>query len=224
MSTGPAVAKTVWTDADFDTMSWHDNAVHAVALEPAQAHPGRLLLDIDYILEGILPEAPATTLSFWICPATLVFDRAWDLTTDINLQGWSFQLFLDAIERAGPDERGFFEWTLAGDHFSIGLSAPGFTQYLRHAPIRSPGYWLSVDEREDSASTRRATPAEGRNPRALNPLPSGMTTPGARQPAAPVKAHGWAIWPLASRLSVSRATARVRRSVAGTGSRSCYIT
>jgi hypothetical protein len=109
-------------------MSWHDNAVHAVALEPAQDHPGRLLLDIDYILEGILP-------------------RAWDLTTDINLQGWSFQLFLDAIERSGPDEHGFFEWTLAGDHFSIGLSAPGFTQYLRRAPTRSPRYWLSVQER-----------------------------------------------------------------------------
>jgi len=147
MSTGPAVAKTVWTDADFGTMSWHDNAVHAVALEPGQTHPGRLLLDIDYIVEGILPEAPATTLSFWICPATLVFDQAWDLTTDISLLGRSFQLFLDAIERSGPDERGFFEWTLAGDDFSIGLSAPGFTQYLRHAPIRSPGPWLSVDQR-----------------------------------------------------------------------------
>ena len=110
------MAKTVWTDADFDAMSWHDNAVHAVALESAQDHPGRLLLDIGYILEGILPEPPATTLSFWICPASLVFDQAWDLTTDNNLQGWSFQLFLDAIERSGPDEHGFFECTLAGDH------------------------------------------------------------------------------------------------------------
>ena len=152
MSTGSAVAKTVWADADFDTMSWHDNAVHAVALEPASAHPGRLLLEIDYILEGILPEAPAATLSFWICPATLAFDRAWDLTTDINLQGRSFQLFLDAIERSGPDERPhFFEWILAGDHFSIGLSAPGFTQYLRHAPIHNPGYLLSVGERRGSS-------------------------------------------------------------------------
>lgn len=148
MSTGPAVAKTVWTDADFDTMGWHDNAVHAVALQPAPAHPGRLLLDLDYIIEGVAPEPPATTFSFWICPATLVFDRAWDLTTDINLQGWSFQLFLDAIERSGPDERGFFDWTLTGDHFTIGLSAPGFTQYLRHAPIHTPGCWLSVDDKE----------------------------------------------------------------------------
>jgi hypothetical protein len=43
------------------------------------------------------PEAPATTLSFWICPATLGFDPAWDLVTDIDLRGWSFQLSLNAI-------------------------------------------------------------------------------------------------------------------------------
>ena len=29
MSDGPAVTKTVWTDADFPSMGWHDNAVHA---------------------------------------------------------------------------------------------------------------------------------------------------------------------------------------------------
>jgi hypothetical protein len=99
------------------------------------------------IIEWVPPEAPATTLSFWICPATLVFDQAWDLITDIDLRGWSFQLSLNAIERSGPDERGFYEWTLAGDNFTIGLSARGFMQYLRHAPIHSPGYALSVEER-----------------------------------------------------------------------------
>lgn len=92
-------------------MGWHDNAVHAVALEPVPDHPGRLLLDLDYIIEWVAAEPPATTLSFWICPATLVFARAWDLTADINLQGWGFQLFLNAlflnaISRSGPDERG----------------------------------------------------------------------------------------------------------------------
>jgi hypothetical protein len=147
MSTVPTVAKTVWTEADFDAMGWHDNAVHAIAVEPVPAHPGRLLLDLDYIVEWMPAEPPAITLSFWICPATLVFDRAWDLTADINLQGWSFQLFLDAIQRSGPDERGFYDWTLAGDHFTVGLSAPGFTQYLRRAPVHSPGPWLSVQER-----------------------------------------------------------------------------
>ena len=147
MSTGPAVVKTVWTDADFDAMDWHDNAIHAVALEPVPNHPGRLLLDLDYIVEWVAPEAPATTLSFWICPATLVFDPAWDLTTDIDLRGWSFQLSLDAITRSGPDERGFSDWSLSGDNFSIALSARGFTQYLRRPPIHSPGWFLTAGER-----------------------------------------------------------------------------
>jgi hypothetical protein len=147
MSAQPTVAKTIWTDADFDAMDWHDNAVHAIALEPEPSDPGRFLLDIDYIIQWVPPEAPATTLSFWICPATLVFDKAWDLTTDIDLRGWSFQLSLHAIERSGPDERGYFDWTLAGDNFTIGLSARGFTQYLRRAPIHSPGQVLSVGER-----------------------------------------------------------------------------
>lgn len=147
MSSGPAVAKAVWTEADFDAMGWHDNAVHAIAVEPVPDHPGRLVVDLDYIVGWVPPEPPATTLSFWICPATLVFDQAWDLTADINLQGWSFQLFLDEIRRSGPDERGWFDWTLAGDHFTIGLSARGFTQYLRRAPVHSDGFWLSAGGR-----------------------------------------------------------------------------
>ena len=102
MSTGPSVTKTVWTGADFDAMDWHDNAIHAIAPQPAPGYPGRLLLDLDYIVEWVAPESPATTLSFWICPATLVFDPASNLTADIDLRGWGFRLSLDGITRSGP--------------------------------------------------------------------------------------------------------------------------
>lgn len=147
MSTGPAVTRTLWTDADFEEMGWHDNAVHAIALEPAPNDPGSLLLDIDYILEWVPCAVPGRSLSFWVCPATLVFHQAWDLITDIDLTGWSFQLSIGAIERSGPDEHGSFDWTLAGDLFTMSLRAPGFTQYLRRAPIHTPGQRLSIEER-----------------------------------------------------------------------------
>ena len=161
MSTQPEVAKSIWTDADFDAMGWHDNAVHAVALEPAPSDPGRLLLDIDYIVEWVPPEAPATTLSFWICPATLVFDRAWDLTTDIDLHGWSFQLFLNAIERSGPDEHGYFDWTLAGDHFTIALNARRLHAVsTARAYPQSPAIGCPSTREGDSAWSSGATPAE----------------------------------------------------------------
>ena len=54
---------------------------------------------------------------------------------------------LAASSSTRPDEHGYFDWILAGDHFTIGLNAPGFTQYLRHAPIHSSGQLLSVEER-----------------------------------------------------------------------------
>lgn len=102
MSDGAAVGKTTWTEADFDAMGWHDNAIHAVAVEQLPDAPGRLLLDLDYIVEWVPPEVPACPLSFRICPATLVFDPAWDLTTDVDLNGWAFQLFLNEISRTDP--------------------------------------------------------------------------------------------------------------------------
>jgi len=139
--------KTVWTDADFDAMNWHDAAVHAIALEPAPPHSGRLLVDLDYILERVPAVAPSATRSFRVCPATLVFAEAWDLAADINRPGWSLELSLDAIHRSGPDEDDAFVWNLVGHLFSIGLRATGFTQYLRRAPVRSLRPRLSVDER-----------------------------------------------------------------------------
>ena len=100
----PRLAKAVWTNADFGAMTWHDNTVHALAVEPLPNNPGRLLLDIDYIVEGVLPDPDETTLNFWICPATLVFDPAWDLTSDVDMRGWAFQLHLNEMTRSEPDD------------------------------------------------------------------------------------------------------------------------
>jgi hypothetical protein len=156
MNARPALAKTVSTEADFDQMSWHDNEVHAIALEPALPEPGRLLLDIDYIVQWVPPPPPSRLISFWICPATLVFDPAWDLTTDIDLRGWAFSLSLLSVLRSDPDERGNFDWTLSGDQFTIELGAPGFTQYLRRPPVSSSGHRLTVEERGGFSFDRQA--------------------------------------------------------------------
>jgi hypothetical protein len=139
--------KTVWTDADFQHMGWHDNAVHAIAVEPSPTHPGALLVDLDYIIEWVQPTPPATAFTFWVCPATLIFDPAWDLTADINLRSFGFDLSLNAIERSDPDERNNFEWTLDGHEFNIRLQAKGFTQYLRQPPVLAPSPRLSLDNR-----------------------------------------------------------------------------
>lgn len=122
-------------------------AVHAVAAEPAPPHPGRLVLDLDYIIEWIKPTPPATAYAFWLCPATLVFDAAADLVVDLGLVGRALELAIDRVERSKPDQHGWREWTIAGHEFTITLRASGFTQYLRHRPIRTSGQRLTVHER-----------------------------------------------------------------------------
>jgi hypothetical protein len=66
VSGGPTLAEAIWTDADFDRMAWHDYAVHAIAVEPAPPQPGRLLVDLDYLVDWVR----ATPVSSWAaaCP------------------------------------------------------------------------------------------------------------------------------------------------------------
>jgi hypothetical protein len=105
VDSGPRVPleKATWTDADFGVMGWHDAALHALAIEPSPPYPGRLLVDIDYIVEWIAPSPSETTFSFWLCPATLVFDQASDLVFEGNLIRHAFEPALDAVKRSEPD-------------------------------------------------------------------------------------------------------------------------
>jgi len=143
----PPLEKSVWTDADFDHMGWHDAAVHALATEGEDENPGRLLLDLDYILEWVPPSGEETRFNFWIAPATLVFDHAWDLTVDIELHTTALELELDAITRTPDQPFGRSTWTLEGHNFTASVTSEGFRQYLRAEPIWSPRQRLDAAQR-----------------------------------------------------------------------------
>jgi hypothetical protein len=72
---------TRWTQQDFDSLSWHDNHVHALRLTAGESGVGELELDIDYILEW-LPEGGA--FRYRIAPARLRFFGVTDLRIDID--------------------------------------------------------------------------------------------------------------------------------------------
>lgn len=139
------VEKSVWTDADFDQMGWHDNRIHAIAIEPDPPWPGRVLIDLDYIVKWVQPTE--SSFNFWISPATLVFDHASDLVVEtIDLTRWGFDLEMIEIRRDGPDEHGTFLWSVVGD-VSFRLRSRGFTQYLRRPPVLIDSQRLSSDQR-----------------------------------------------------------------------------
>ena len=66
----------VWTDEQFDEMSWHDNCVHGLRIVEGTHGAGELILDLDYILEWIEVER---SFQFRILPVILKFREVTDL-------------------------------------------------------------------------------------------------------------------------------------------------
>lgn len=135
-----------WTEADFADLGWHDATIHALAFEPEDHAPGRLLVDLDLIVAWLPPTEPSDPFAFLVAPATLAFPDAWDVRVDIDLRASAFALQLDAITRhAGPHDRS--TWSLDGHDFTVTVTSAGFRQHLRRAPVRTPSQSLSLAER-----------------------------------------------------------------------------
>lgn len=143
------LVKSLWTEADFDVMGWHDATLHAIAL-PIDTF--ELALDIDYILEWIPPGPGETPFRFRLAPATLVFWNVHDLHIDLSPQD---DLTIADIERSDPTRPPNAEhvgrevewrWTIACHVGAISFRSCGFRQHLRAPPVLG-SQSLSLEER-----------------------------------------------------------------------------
>lgn len=139
MSVDSGLSKSVWSDADFELMGWHDATLHGMYLEQAEEGPSRLLLDIDYIVQWVHPVARAKYFRFWVAPATLVFTDVWSLEFD----GSGIGLEIDTLHRPTPDGT----WRLEGHNFEMRFSASGYRQYFRQPPRLTDRQVLSPQDR-----------------------------------------------------------------------------
>lgn len=133
------LTKWIWTDSDFPQMGWHDATVHAYAAIPERFE---LVFDIDYILSWEAPIPPKETFSFWVAPATLVFEDAWDVEFHLTSQDGSFDI-LDlqrSDEQPMPDGKmTHWLWHLQGGFppfcGDVTFRATGYKQYIRRQPF-----------------------------------------------------------------------------------------
>lgn len=141
--------KAVWTDADFDTMGWHDATVHALAFHEDE-HDARLLVDLDYIVRWIHPEPPAEHFTFLVAPATLVFENVWDLQGELGAQRTLLQI-QDIHRREAENDRqrtaGVQPWVVEGHDFELTLLATSFRQHFRGRPVHTASQRLELDAR-----------------------------------------------------------------------------
>ncbi len=130
-------------------MGWHDCRIHAISVgeyEDGTLPPARLLLDLDYVVSWVEPVRPARHFTFWVAPATLVFDGAWDIAGEFGPLHELLEI-ADLHRLEPPDGRAEPCWHLEGQSFDIRLRAGGYRQYLRRAPQHVPQQVLTTAQR-----------------------------------------------------------------------------
>jgi hypothetical protein len=148
---------------DFDTLTWHDDALYGLRLDVGDCARGDwhadLVLDIDHIVEwlcGVDRQA-----RFRVAPATLTFHDVTDLRIAIDCGDSGGQvalhaLSIDAITRERIRDqkicldRPYYRWRIAlnaPEGGAIEFGASGFTQLLRAEPVLLDQQQLSPADR-----------------------------------------------------------------------------
>jgi hypothetical protein len=117
--------KWIWTEADFDTMGWHDATIYGLKLN------GELSLDIDYIFKWNEPEVKGFQFTFFIAPCTLTFKDIDELSFELIQTAYNnFQI--EDVEREQED--GKTRYAIITEQGDISFVASGFTQTVRMMP------------------------------------------------------------------------------------------
>lgn len=143
----------MWTAADFDELSWHDNYIHALRVVEGEHGAGELVLDLDHIVEWLPPVEGQCR--FLVAPATLTFHEVTGLRIDIDYaasQAAIVPMSIGEIAREPlvyPNGYRSFRWRVllnwpAGE---LTFAGPGFTQVLRTRPIATDAQYLDAQQR-----------------------------------------------------------------------------
>ena len=140
---------TVFTEADFDGLSWHDDPIYGFSIDnDINLWKSDLVFDIDFIVEWLCGVGSRT--QFKIAAATLTFHHVTDLKIgvdwgDSGQQVVVAEMTLDRIARQRVEkqliclDRPYYRWALRlnsprpGGEIRFGAS--GFTQILRQDPV-----------------------------------------------------------------------------------------
>jgi len=127
--------KTLWTETDFELMSWHDCPIHALSFDKEY----KILLDIDYIFSWVLMKNKRK-YKFWISPCTLVFENVYDITFESD----HTTIIIDNISRENPQRPKNaeylnkdleYDWIIETTAGEISFKSVGFKQYVRQTPV-----------------------------------------------------------------------------------------
>ena len=142
----------IWTDRQFDEMSWHDCHAHAIRIESGSHGAGTLVLDFDYIIEWV--KLPGGGMRFRMLPARLTFHEVVNLRIRLDYATPAAALgpfSIQAIERHVEARERYQAqvWRIAINWPSgeFGFEASGYTQRGVGEPVLVDRQWLLPEER-----------------------------------------------------------------------------
>jgi hypothetical protein len=147
----------VYTEADFETLGFHDCHVHAIGWDFERF---RFKVDLDYIVEWVNPSQQDDPFRFRISRASLDFNNIDELCIDLHWKNAPASCQLAALDRAESRQtpNGAIQWRWVMDFQSpsgeIAFWATGFSLTLLHAPSISERQTLPSYEREGREGVR----------------------------------------------------------------------
>lgn len=142
----------IWTEKDYDTMNWHDCAVHSITfINDTEHFNNKLQFDIDYILEWRYGNNDSS-FEFLVCPANLTFidvhnleiDISTGLVTTLNIEIDNINL-LEQISRGNDYITN--KWHIELHNGDIFFEAVGYLQKPRQPLILSKKQRLAPEQR-----------------------------------------------------------------------------
>ena len=140
-----------WTDADFESLSWHDCTIHSMGLDQDGESQNDLVLDLDFLMEWL--PAPEGTFRFRVAPALLRFHNV-DKLAIHTLLDYKQSMDISEVTRLRRDDPGYtnFHWviklhTYPGRANQVEFDATGFSQELTAQPIITDGQSFQLGER-----------------------------------------------------------------------------
>jgi hypothetical protein len=147
--TVPTPDKWIWDETDFDSMSWHDNRVHAIAFD---SDTYEFALDLDFITKWCDPPEGQNHFTFFVAPASMMFENPSNIAIDLTI-GNIYVLFISEISRTylrrtPNDKYNVWKYDIEFHHTGhISLEATGFKLYLRTSPMQTSSQHLSAEQR-----------------------------------------------------------------------------
>jgi hypothetical protein len=145
----------VWTDQQFEEMSWHDNHVHALRVLEGAYGAGELVLDLDYILEWLTVE---DGFQFRVIPVSLAFKEVTNLRVSLDYATPTAGIgpfSIHAIERHSENRKRYVAtiWKILINwpNGEITFEATGFVQRGTGAPVLTLSQSLRPEERDHRA-------------------------------------------------------------------------